>query len=102
MPDDDPKMPDMTYDDVFDAMVGFFAYDTGCISSGIHDEVLKRRVREFLKEENRKPENSLRYYPKFLDAGVAEEFLSEEARKQEFGIEDVKQFINWIDDEMRG
>lgn len=90
----------MTRDECFDAMVGLMAYDRGCVSSGIHDPLLKEKCREFLENEAALKENEHRLYPKFLDERVAEEFLSYRARKQGYGLEDVREFLEWMANEM--
>jgi hypothetical protein len=39
----------MTTAELYDALDGLFAYDTGSVDSGIHDELLRERVIAHLK-----------------------------------------------------
>lgn len=79
-------------EDLVDGMMGIYAYDTGCVDSGIHDELLRERVKqEFLTstEGERK-----------LAVIVRENFLSEQALDYGFTLEDVKNFIEWLSEWM--
>lgn len=80
----------MNSKELSDALDGLFAYDTGCVSSGIRDERLRERVKCELRK---RPE-------KWLDRWVRDCFLSEEALKQGYGLEDVRQFFDWLSERM--
>jgi hypothetical protein len=79
---------------LFDTLDGFFAYDTGCVDSGIHDTRLKTKIKLYLHEL---PSNDFRL---LMTEFIREYFVSEEAVSKGYGIEDVKSFINWLDEEM--
>lgn len=68
----------MTKKQLFDAIDGLFAYDTGCVSSGIKDEALRAKVREQLSTENLTEFLRIYYYEPGYD------------------IEDVAAFIDWV------
>ena len=70
-------------------MIGFFAYDTGSTDSGIHDEVAKEGLFNRMHKEHGIPK-IVTEYAKYL--------LSEEGEKIGYTIEDVKDFIDWLDD----
>lgn len=84
----------MTPDDLYDALSGLHAYDSGCVSSGIHDELLRERAKTYLKGLD---ETALRLV---LSRFVRDMYLMEEALSQRYGIEDVKDFIDWLDERM--
>lgn len=68
-----------------------FAYDTGATDSGVHDSQLKQALIAFIKaldETN---------YRLFLSEFIREHFLSDEALKQGYGIDDVREFLEWLD-----
>ena len=70
-------------------MVGFFAYDTGCTDSGIHDEVAK----EDLFNQMHKEQGIAKIVTEY-----ARWLLSEEGEKNGYTLEDVRAFIDWLDD----
>lgn len=79
----------MTDEELFDALDWLFAYDTGCVSSGIHDELLRERVKAELAADG---PNTI-YGPR----------LNEFARglmEPPYGLEDLKSFISWLADYM--
>ena len=84
----------MTQEKLFDAIDGLSAYDSGCTDSGIHDELLRQRVKDclngFTEEE----------FSVTMSVYIREHFVSEEAIKQGYGIEDVAYFITWLDKSM--
>ncbi len=80
---------------LYDSLDGLFAYDTGCVDSGIKDEVLRQEV---LKTLNDLSEDRFRIV---ISEYIRDMFLSPKALKQGYGIEDVKSFINWLSDRMR-
>lgn len=74
-----------------DDLVGLFAYDTGSTDSGIHDEVLRLKAKEWLHDQSNW---------RTLSAGIREMFLSEEALDLGYTIEDVHEFVQWMGDYM--
>lgn len=72
-----------------DAVSGLFAYDTGSISSGIKDDLLKIRVGVKLKSMNRLEISRL----------CRDMFISEEMLLNGYGIEDLISFTNWMHEE---
>lgn len=76
-----------------EALDGLFAYDSGCVDSGIKDEVLKKQVIEELKKDLL--ENQI--FSDRLSRIAREMFLSEDAIKNGHGLEDLREFIDWIE-----
>ena len=79
---------------LFESLDGLSAYDTGCIDSGIKDEILRETVKNYL---NNLDDKSFRL---LLSEYIKEYFLNDEALKQGYGIADVKNFIDWLDEYM--
>jgi len=82
----------MNEKEVAELMFGFYAYETGSMDSGIHDDLKKAQLRDYLlglEEVNQRV---------FLARLVRHEFLTEEAIKLGYGLEDVEQFIVWLND----
>lgn len=78
----------MTKDEVIKALDGLMAYDLGAIDSGTHDEVLRKRVQEWMD----------------VDDAATTEMLREWLRtylEPPYGPEDVAFAIRWLRDEMR-
>lgn len=71
-----------------------FAYDTGATDSGVKDENLRNKI---ILEIKNLSEDQFRI---FMSAYVKERFLSDTAIKNGYGIEDVKCFIEWLDQYM--
>ena len=74
-------------------LIGLYAYDTGCVSSGIKDELLRQealRQLGILNVDDRRT---------FLAELVREHFLSAEAVQQGYGLEDAQEFANWLDEQ---
>ncbi|MEK5115407.1 hypothetical protein [Bacillus sp. FSL R5-0677] len=76
---------------LFEALDGLFAFDNGCIDSGIRDEQLRFQVCNHLEALD---ENEFRVT---LSTFVRQYFVSEERIEKGYGIEDVAKFIRWID-----
>jgi len=74
---------------LFAGLDGLFAYDTGAVDSGIHDDLLKERIKVYLIAECKS--NSA--YPEILN-----EFLKEYYLHPPYTLEDVKSFIEWVDE----
>jgi len=81
----------MTEEELFDAFDGLMAYDTGCVSSGIHDEELRARVKTHLETLD---EKALQLT---LSRFILQEYLTDDAIRQGYGIEAVAEFIKWLD-----
>lgn len=78
----------MTDEEYSAALDGLYAYDTGCVDSGIRDEVLRRKVIAELKLED--SHNSR------LSRIIRELCLTDEAIAQGYGIEDCVSFVDWL------
>lgn len=77
----------MSDDDLFEALDGLFAYDTGCVDSGIRDERLRAAVRSELTANDA--------------AGIRR--LTEFAKRYmepPYTLEDVASFIRWLRERM--
>lgn len=72
----------MTQREIDDALDGLFAYDTGCVSSGIHDEVLRERVKKYLNER------------------TVTRFLRTHYYNAPYTVADVVMFLDWLRDKM--
>lgn len=82
----------MDREKLFDSLDGLYAYDCGCINSGIYDELLRYEIKEYLTSLD---SNTFRI---ITTEFVREYFVCEKAVKQGYGIEDIKSFIDWLDD----
>jgi hypothetical protein len=80
----------MTKIELIDSLDGLFAYDSGCTDSGICDNLLKEEVKEELKLLTIREISEI----------IRELYLSDEALKQGYTIEDCKNFIEWLSREM--
>ena len=88
----------MTESELSDSLMGLFAYDIGCRDSGIHDERLRERVRvELFTDPGR---NKSQIVSNRISRIVRDAFLSDEAIADGYGLEDVAEFIKWLDEEM--
>lgn len=77
----------MSDGDLFEALDGLFAYDTGCVDSGIRDERLRTAVKAELTKDDA--------------AGIRR--LTEFAKRYmepPYTLEDVASFIEWLRDHM--
>ena len=84
----------MTDEVLFNYLDGMFAYDTGCVDSGIKDEVKRQEIIKMFHDDPRWAMNKLAIY-------VLTHFLSDEARQQGYGLEDVQSFFEWLSNYMR-
>lgn len=73
----------------FNALIGLFAYDTCGSDFGINDSALKHQVFSYINELN---ENDFRI---LFSEFIREMFVSADAIKEGYGIEDVAAFIQW-------
>lgn len=87
-------MVDLSEDELWDAIDGLHAYDTGCVSSGIHDEVLRERVKVQLRNLPEKDRRVL------LGRRFRDSYLSEKGLAQGYGLEDAAGFWRWLDEDM--
>lgn len=76
-----------------DKLIGLYAYDTGCNDSGIHDELLRNKLKTKLK-------NDPNIY-KTLGIFLREAFLTDSALAKGHSLEDVIAFVNWLDEYMQ-
>ncbi|QIW17175.1 hypothetical protein [Bacillus thuringiensis] len=81
----------MKKEQIFNALDGIYAFDTGSTDSGIKDEVLRQQVIDYLDSLD---EDEFRI---ILSDFIREYFVSYEAIKKGYGIEDVASFIKWLD-----
>ncbi len=84
----------MTDDDLWEALEGLFAYDTGSVDSGIHDEVLRSKAQDAMRA---KSADEKRF---FIGRKVRDVMLSEESLSESYGTEDVAMFWQWLDETM--
>lgn len=83
----------MEFEELKDALLGLYAFDSGCFDSGIHDESLRHRViAEISMVDGREDMRVCRV--------VREAFLEEEALSLGYRLEDVSEFIEWLDERM--
>ncbi|PHD00647.1 hypothetical protein COF44_12145 [Bacillus toyonensis] len=76
---------------LYDALIGIFSYDMGCVDSGIKNELLRSRTIMYLQSLE---DNEFRV---IMSTFVCEYFVSDAAIKKGYGIEDVSSFIHWLD-----
>lgn len=77
----------MSEQELREALDGLFAYDTGAVDSGIHDEALRQKCIAAIKALPLAPGELV---PRlWLSRLVRDRYLSEEALAQGYGIEDV-------------
>lgn len=84
----------MKYEELEDALDGLYAYDRGCVSSGIKDELLRERVKTYLQSL---PALEHRLLVSKIVIGMC---LSEEMVRKGYGPEDAKSFLVWLDEDM--
>jgi hypothetical protein len=73
---------------------GLFAYDTGCVDSGIHDPVAKKALVEMIRAQ---PSGDQRI---FLSKVMRDLFLTDKSIAQGYGWEDVRELATWYEDEL--
>ncbi|MNS95204.1 hypothetical protein D3C72_1294520 [compost metagenome] len=79
---------------LYDALDGMFAYDSGCVDSGINDRLLREAIKDYFFLLDSESSRLL------LSRFIREYFLTEEKLAMQYGIEDVARFIGWLDDYM--
>lgn len=77
--------------ELFQSMDSLMAYDLGATDSGIKDEDLRKRV---MKHIDNLSEEEFRIV---MSEYICSYFVNEEAVKNGYGIEDVVNFIRWLD-----
>ena len=75
--------------ELFRALDGLYAYDEGLVDSGIHDEALRQRVREYL-------ERCANAEPDALYPAIVDEFLREYYYREPYTVETVLDFMGWL------
>ncbi|PFI14639.1 hypothetical protein [Bacillus cereus] len=81
----------MNQSKLFDSLDGLYAFDMGSNDSGIKDESLRNLIIEYLESLD---EDAFRIK---MSTFIREYFVSPEAIKKGYGIEDVASFIKWLD-----
>ncbi|PEM55339.1 hypothetical protein [Bacillus wiedmannii] len=79
---------------IFESMEGLYAFDTGSTDSGINDELLRKQIVSYLETLD---DNEFRI---LMSTFIREYFVSHEAIENGYGIEDLVQFIKWLDEFM--
>lgn len=74
----------MSIENDVDLMDGLFAFDTGCVSSGIKDEAAKERFRSDAD------------YSFKVATSLLKQYMSHDS----YGLEDAKKFIEWVEEEL--
>lgn len=82
----------MTDEELRRALDGLFAYDGGCVDSGIHDNALKEQCKSVLRSKNGSRE--------FFTRLIRDMWMSEEALNDGYGIEDALEFVEWLEDNL--
>jgi hypothetical protein len=82
----------MTDAELFDALDGLFAFDLGC-GSGIHDELLRKRVQDELELDRMATPYSL--------VGPRLTAFSRRLLDPPYTLEDMASFIRWLDERMK-
>lgn len=83
----------MTDDELMDALDGLYAYDTGSLDSGIHDEGLRARCIAELRTGLGAGEQVPRVR---VGRIVRELYLTDERLEMGYGPEDVFAFLDWL------
>ena len=65
--------------------------DSGCVDSGIHDEMLREKLKVELRGD---------HAIKWLTRFVREQCVSEQAEAHGYTVEDAASFIKWLSDRM--
>ena len=84
-------------EELFDVIDGVFAVDMGAGSSGIHDSEVREQLKEYLKELMGSNPNKL---GQVMMRFIRRYFLSDENIENGSFLEDLFQFIHWLEDEM--
>lgn len=87
----------MSDEELKEALLGLFAFDTGCTQAKTCDEKLRTRVIEEINKGL--VENQL--FTTRMARIARDLWLSDEAIESGYGLEDIRVFINWLDETMR-
>ncbi|GGR31337.1 hypothetical protein [Deinococcus ruber] len=79
----------MTDDQLFDALDGLYAYDSGSVDSGIHDELLRLQVVAYLADL---PDLTRR---ETVGLFLWMQYLCPERVVQGYGPADAHEWLNW-------
>ncbi len=79
----------LTEAEVIDAIDGFVAYEHGCTDSGIHDEVLRDRVREWIEADVKRANATL--------CRMVNRWTTDKRIASGYTLADVKELMDWID-----
>jgi len=94
----------MNEEELFDALDGLFAYDSGSHDSGIHDERLRERVKQELTRITEDGRTKYQLFSRNFNSMMArllwQRCLSPEAIQQGYGYEDMRSFLSWLHNEM--
>jgi hypothetical protein len=71
-------------------MISIMAYDDGCTDSGMHNEVRREEIKEWLHSLD---EAQFRMK---LSPFIRDYFLSDEALAEGYGLSDVNGWIHWL------
>ena len=82
----------MNYDELKDALDGFYAYDSGCLDSGIHDPKRKTQVIAYLLSLGTDERRIL------LGRIGRDLYLSDQALEDGYGLESAAAFHGWLQD----
>ena len=84
----------MSDNEIYRALCDSFAYDTGCTDICDNSNLSHNELKEELTNMD---EDNLRVT---LSNFIRDYFLTDDAISQGYGIEDVKRFIEWLDEVM--
>lgn len=81
-----------TPSDYLNESLAYYAYDKGCVDSGIRDDIA---CAAFFEWFHRFSENETEWRLTF-SRWIRETFLSEAALSRQYGIEDVQSYLRWL------
>ena len=79
------------------ALDGLYAYDSGSIHSGVHDEALRAAC---VATMNAWPRGQSAVFSDKHALLVREMWLSDQAIQDGYGLEDACEFVRWLSDRM--
>lgn len=88
----------MTDDELLDALLGLYAYDTGSLDSGIHDEALRARVVAELRRRLEDHPHHLLGCDPATTRLVRDGLISDERIAEGYCLEDLASFVTWLTD----
>lgn len=83
----------MEYEFLKKNLIGIYAYDNGSVGSGIRNESLRAEIGEYLRSLSDSDQRII------ISRILRDSFLTEEALEMDYGWEDAREFIDWIDDD---